>query len=68
VATALRQQEELAGLVGAERLVVKTAVLDEVADGWSVADLRRAERHHRGLIRIGPDGLRLTRALPLPAD
>ena len=41
--TALEQQERLTEIVDARQLVVKTAALDETIDGWSAAELRRAQ-------------------------
>ena len=64
--TALRQQARIAALVDANRLVVKSTVLEAIADGWSPAEFRQAQRSHRGLIRVARDGLLLTRVVPLP--
>jgi excisionase family DNA binding protein len=62
---ALAQQEALADAVGG-RAVAKTAVLEAVADGWSPGEWRRAQRLHRGLIRLTRAGLQLSREVPLP--
>ena len=64
--TALEQQEKLAELVDAGRLVVKTATLEERIDGWSSAEFRRAQSSHAGTILASQDGLSLSRATPMP--
>ncbi len=66
VEEALREQEELAGLVGEGRLVVKTAVLQEVADEWPPAEHRRARDTYRGTIHISESRLSMSRSAPLP--
>ena len=48
--TALERQERLAEIVDARHLVVKTAALAEVVDGWSSAELRRAQSSHSATI------------------
>jgi excisionase family DNA binding protein len=63
---ALRQQEALAGLVDAHPLVVKTGVLEAVADEWSPAAQRRLLGAGRGQLRLTRAGLVLARAVPLP--
>jgi excisionase family DNA binding protein len=63
----IAEQERLAALVDPARLVVKTAAVEAAADDWPQAKLRRAQSSGRGLIRIGRDGLVLSRAAPLPA-
>jgi len=63
----LRQQQAIAGLIDAARLVVQTAVLAEVVEAWSPGDQRRAERAHRGLIWIADNSLTLSRVTPLPS-
>ncbi len=63
---ALREQEELAGLVGEGRLVVKSAVLQEVADEWPPAEQRRARDIHSGMIYISESRLSMSRSAPLP--
>jgi excisionase family DNA binding protein len=64
--TALEQQERLTGLVDARQLVVKTAVLSEVIDGWSSRELRRAQSSHSVAILASESGLSLSRATPMP--
>jgi excisionase family DNA binding protein len=64
--TALRQQEELMDLVEEQQLVVKTAVLERVADKWTLAMLRRAQVAHSGVIWLSETGLVLSRVKPLP--
>jgi excisionase family DNA binding protein len=64
--TALEQQERLAEIVGANQLVVKTAALEEAIDGWSWAELRRAQSSHSATILASESGLSLSRATPMP--
>ena len=66
LATALGQQDELAAVVGAAPLVVKTAVLEEVADAWPPAAQRHLRQSRRALVWVTPSGLVLSRAVPLP--
>ncbi len=65
--TALRQQEAVTELVGDGRLVVKTAMLEEVADEWPPATQRRAQALHSGTIWLSEAGLALSRVTPLPS-
>lgn len=62
---ALRQQEALKDIAEARQLVVKTGVLEEVASGWPIAELRRAQMVHSGTIWISDAGLSLSRVTPL---
>ena len=64
--TALERQDRLAELVDARHLVVKTAALEEVIDGWSSAELRRAQSSHSATILATEGGLSLSRATPMP--
>lgn len=66
--TALEQQQRLAELVDAGRLVVKTAALEGGIEGWSSAEFRRAQSSHSGTILASKDGLSLSRAMPMPAS
>ena len=66
--TALEQQERLSDLVDARQLVVKTAALEEEIEGWSSAELRRAQSSHSGTILASASGLSLSRATPMPAS
>ena len=66
--TALRQQEELMELVDERQFVVKTAVLEQVVDGWTSATLRRAQVAHSGVIWLSETGLVLSRVKPLPPE
>ena len=68
LATSLAQQEALADAVGDNRVVVKTSVLEAVADQWSPSELRQAQRLYRGQIRLAHTGVLLTREVPLPPD
>ena len=66
--TALRQQEDLMELVDERQLVVKTAVLEQVVDGWPSATLRRAQVAHSGVIWLSESGVVLSRVKPLPPE
>ena len=66
--TALEQQEGLADLVGARRLVVKTAALAEAIGGWSTSAFARAQSSHSGTILAYGSGLSLSRSTPMPAS
>jgi excisionase family DNA binding protein len=65
--TALRQQEAVSKLVEEGRLVVKTALLERVADDWPPATQRRAQALHSGTIWLSEAGLALSRVTPLPS-
>jgi excisionase family DNA binding protein len=65
--TALRQQEALTELIEAAQLVVKTALLEQAADGWPMARQREAQTLHSGTIWLSEAGLSLSRATPLPS-
>lgn len=65
---ALCQQRELAQLVEGNRLVVKTAALEEVVDDWPIAEQRQAYSTHSGTIWISESGLAFSRVTPLPSD
>jgi len=64
--TSLRQQEGITNHVDTARLVLKTAVLEEVVETWPARDQRRAWRAHQGLIWIADTGLTCSRVTPLP--
>ena len=64
---ALRQQQALTELIEAAQLVVKTALLERVADDWPLATHRRAQTLHSGTIWLSEAGLALSRVTPLPA-
>jgi excisionase family DNA binding protein len=64
--TALKQQDKLSDLIDARQLVVKTAALEEVIDGWPSSVLRRAQSSHAGTILATQSGLSLSRAGPMP--
>ncbi len=63
--TALEQQERLSELVNSRHLVVKTAALGEAIDGWSSAELRRAQSSHSATILASGSGLSLSRVTPM---
>jgi excisionase family DNA binding protein len=64
---ALRQQEAVTELVEDGRLVVKTALLEQVADDWPPTTQRRAQTLHSGTIWLSEAGLALSRVTPLPS-
>jgi excisionase family DNA binding protein len=64
--TAVEQQERLTEIVDSRQLVVKTAALEEAVDGWSSAELRRAQSSHSVTILATESGLSLSRATPMP--
>jgi hypothetical protein len=65
VERALAQQEALTELADARQLVIKTAVLERVADGWDAGERRRAQTSHSGTISLSEAGLSLARVTPL---
>ena len=65
--SALRQQEAVTELAGEGQLVVKTALLERVADDWPPATQRRAQTLHSGTIWLSGAGLALSRVTPLPS-
>jgi hypothetical protein len=66
--TALEQQDALTELLEANQLVVKTAVLEEVADEWPAKAQRRVRESHTGTMRLSEAGLSLSRVTPLPQE
>lgn len=64
--TALERQERLAEIVDARHLVVKTTALEEAVNGWSSAELRRAQSSHSATILATDGGLSMSRATPMP--
>jgi excisionase family DNA binding protein len=62
---ALAQQGALTELADARQLVIKTAVLERVADGWEPGERRRAQASHSGTISLSEAGLSLGRVTPL---
>jgi hypothetical protein len=66
--TALDQQERLSELVDDRQLVVKTAALEEVVDGWSATALRRVQSFHSGAIFATENGLSLSRTMQMPSS
>jgi excisionase family DNA binding protein len=66
--TAMEQQETLSELVDAEHLVVKTAVVQEIVDGWPARALVRAQTAHAGTVWASERGLSLSRTTPMPAS
>jgi hypothetical protein len=63
-----RQQDALAAVVESSQLVVKTAVLEAIADVWTSAELRQTRRSHRIQIQLARSGLHLSREVPLPEE
>lgn len=64
---ALKQQEALQEVLEEGELVVKTVVLEEVADEWPGRMLRRAQVLHSGTIWLSEFGLVLSRVTPPPS-
>lgn len=65
---ALEQQRALTELVGDSRLVVKTSVLERIADEWMTATWREAQAAHSGAIWLSEGGLTSSRVSPVPED
>jgi excisionase family DNA binding protein len=65
---ALSQQEALTELVEGAQLVVKTAVLEDTAEAWTLKSQRKAQEAHSGTIWLSERGLALSRVTPLPAN
>jgi hypothetical protein len=57
----------LSEIVDARQLVVKTATLAEVVDGWRAAALTRAQSSHSATILISETTLALSRTAPMPS-
>lgn len=66
--TALEQQDALYELLEGKHIVVKTAMLEEVADEWPAKAQRRARESHTGTIWLSEAGLSLSRVTPLPHE
>jgi excisionase family DNA binding protein len=64
--TALEQQRQLSELVDAQKLVVKTAVIEEAIEEWGVSQLRRVRSTHSGIILASEEELLLAHATPMP--
>jgi len=63
---AMRQQHALMEIVNANRLVMKTSILERVVGNWPLETQRRAEYLHRGTIWLSEDHLSLSRSVPAP--
>jgi excisionase family DNA binding protein len=63
---ALRQQEAIAELGAAGPLVAKVTLREEDMEAWPLAEQRRIQHLHHGVIWIADTGLVLSRASPLP--
>ena len=57
----LRQQKALTGEIDSGQLVVETALLEEVTEGWSPTIQRRMQAAHSGTVWLSEDGLALSR-------
>lgn len=66
--SALEQQRQLTELVEDTRLVVKTSVLEELADEWPTATWLRAQAIHSGTAWLSESGLSTSRVSPVPHD
>ena len=67
VETALRQQEALSELADRQQIVIKTAVLEDVADNWAPETRRWAHTVHSGTIWLSDENVSLSRVAPLPS-
>lgn len=65
---ALRQQNALRKFVNDKRLVVKTAVMEEVFGDWPLDIRREAQETHSGMVWLSNAGLALSRITPLPSE
>lgn len=63
---ALKQQQALRQIVEEGRLVIKTAVLEEVIDEWPGKMVRRAQVLHGGTIWLSESSLAMNRVTPAP--
>jgi hypothetical protein len=66
LALVIEQQAAMAAMVGAERLVVKTAVLDELADDWPARSRRQLWELHGGFIELSEASVSFSRRTALP--
>lgn len=66
--SALEQQKQLTDLVEDTRLVVKTAVLEELANEWPTATWLRAQSIHSGTLWLSKVGLSMSRVAPVSED
>ena len=60
--------QQLTELVEDTRLVVKTSVLEELADEWPTATWLRAQAIHSGTAWLSESGLSTSRVSPVPHD
>ncbi len=68
IQTALRQQEALGKLADRRQLVIKTAVLEEVADEWSSEARHWAHTVHSGMVRLYDKQVSFGRLATLPPE
>jgi len=68
IETALRQQEALSELANRQQVVIKTTVLEAVANQWSPETRRWAETVHSGTIWLFDDNVSFSRVAPLPNE
>ncbi len=54
-------------LVDMNKLVLKTALLEQVVDEWSPHEQRQMQYIRRGMITLSIRGMVLSRVSPLPA-
>jgi excisionase family DNA binding protein len=66
--SALAQQKQLTELTEGTRLVVKTAVLEDLADEWPTATWLRAQAIHSGTVWLSEAGLSMSRVAPVSED
>lgn len=63
--SALQQQRQLTDLVEDTQLVVKTAVLEELANEWPTATWLKAQTVHSGTVWLSESGLSMSRVAPV---
>ncbi len=68
IKTALRQQEALGKLANRRQLVIKTAVLEAVADEWSSESQHWAHTVHSGTVRLFDEQVSFGRLATLPPE
>lgn len=66
--SALDQQRRLTELIEDTRMVVNTAVLEEVAEAWPTASWLKAQTVHSGSIWLSESGLSMSRVAPVRGD
>lgn len=65
---ARRQQQLMERVFPPRKLVLKTAISADVADGWTAGQERQAREEYLSTIYLSEQGLLLSRMTPLPAE